>query len=147
MKITRRYILMIDSETLVKYNRYYFNEYPKRKKEPIQSTIPPSLNQWMIMPRMQMNATKQKWKEFGIWLVNFYGCTNLKIEKARVTYIYYFPTRARHDADNYNCKFLGDALVQSGMLVDDDFKHIEVTYRGFYSKENPRTEIIIEPID
>jgi sugar phosphate isomerase/epimerase len=69
-----------------------------------------------------MNNLKQRWKEFGTWVCNYYGCANLKIEKAKITYIYYFPTRIRHDADNYNCKFLGDSLVQSGTLIDDDFE-------------------------
>lgn len=141
------YLIVINNTTLKEYEKYYFETYPRRRVMPIKSPIPPSLNKWMIMPRRQMNNVKQSWKEFGIWLVNSYGYGNMKINKARITYTYYFPTKIRHDADNYNCKFIGDALVASGMLIDDDFNHVEVLYKGYHDKNNPRTEILIEVIE
>lgn len=64
-------------------------------------------------------------------------------ENSHITITYYFPTRARHDADNFAGKFLLDGLTKSGVIVDDDLKHITTTIRGEYDKENPRTEIEI----
>lgn len=136
--------IIIDNKTLEKYNKYYFKKYPKRKKVPITNPIPPSLNTWMVMRRFQMNHLKQTWKEFGEWLVDYYGYRNLNIDKCKITIKYYFGSLRRHDADNYTPKNLFDSFTVSGLLKDDDFNHVEsLTIKGSYSKENPRTEIII----
>lgn len=136
------YIIAIDKEIIEKYNEYYFSKYPKRKKVPITKPIPPSLNTWMVMRRFQMNHLKQVWKEFGVWLVNFYGYKDLNIEKCKIEIEYFFDSKRRHDADNYTPKNLFDSFTSSGFLVDDDFNHVEsLTIKGNYSKENPRTEI------
>jgi hypothetical protein len=96
--------LVIDNQSLEEYNKYYFTKYPKRKVPPIKNPIPPSLNQWMVMKRPQMNNEKQKWKEFIMWLVNKYNLQNQQIDNATITFTYYFKTRIRHDADNYTPK-------------------------------------------
>jgi len=138
-------LITIDNKILEQYNEYYFKKYPKRKVIPIKSPISPSLNQWMVMKRPAMNNEKQKWKEFIIWLVEHYGLENKKIEKATMTFTYYFKTKARHDSDNYTPKNIMDGFTQSGLLVDDDFEHIQMLcIKGGYDKENPRTEILIE---
>lgn len=136
------YVIVVDKGIIEKYNKYYFNKYPKRKKVPITKPIPPSLNTWMVMRRFQMNHLKQVWKEFGVWLVNFYGYKDLNIEKCKIEIEYFFDSKRRHDSDNYTPKNLFDSFTSSGFLVDDDFNHVEsLTIRGNYSKENPRTEI------
>ncbi len=136
--------LVIDNNVLEKYNEYYFQKYPKRKKVPISKPIPPSLNQWMVMPRFQMNNQKQIWKEFGQWLVSYYGYANKKIDKCHIIITYYFDSKRRHDADNYTPKNLFDSFTASGMLVDDDLDHVQsLTIKGYYCKSNPRTEIQI----
>ena len=133
---------------LLKNIKYYFEKYPKRKKFPIKKPIPPSLNTWMIMKRFQMNHEKQVWKEFGKWLVFYYKYNDLKIEFCKITIEYFFDSKRRHDADNYTPKNLFDSFTSSGLLVDDDFNHVEsLTIKGNYSKENPRTEITISYVD
>jgi len=137
--------LVIDNDTLQKYNSHYFKKYPKRKKIPINKPIPPSLNQWMIMPRHKMNAEKQKWKEFGEWLVSYYGYQNMQINKCDIVITYYFDSNRRHDSDNYTPKNLFDAFTASGLLVDDDFNHVQsLTIKGDYCKDNPRTVIEVK---
>jgi len=137
--------IIIDNNILEKYREYYFEKYPRRKNNPIKKPIPPSLNSWMIMRRFQMNHQKQVWKEFGEWLVNYYGYTNKKIDKCKIIIEYFFDSKRRHDADNYTPKNLFDSFTVSGLLIDDDFNHVEsLTIKGNYSKENPRTEIIFE---
>jgi Holliday junction resolvase RusA-like endonuclease len=136
--------LVIDNEVLKKYSEYYFDKYSRRKNIPIKKPIPPSLNTWMIMRRFKMNHEKQVWKEFGEWLVDYNGLRNKKIEKCRIEIEYFFDSKRRHDADNYTPKNLFDSFTVSGLLIDDDFNHVEsLTIKGNYSKENPRTEILI----
>ena len=97
------------------------------------------------MPRPQMNHEKQVWKEFGEWLVKYYGYESMKIEKCNITIVYYFGSKRRHDADNYTPKNLFDSFTSSGLLVDDDLDHVQsLTIKGNYCKERPRTEIYIE---
>ena len=136
--------ITIDKVILEKYREFYFKKYPRRKKTPIQKTIPPSLNSWMVMRRFQMNHQKQVWKEFGEWLVDYYCYRDLNIDKCKIEIEYYFDSKRRHDADNYTPKNLFDSFTSSGLLIDDDFNHVEsLTIKGNYSKENPRTEIRI----
>lgn len=139
--------ITIDNNELQEYLKLYFKKYPKRKVPPIKSPIPPSLNKWMIMKRPQMNNEKQNWKNFIIWLINKYNLQDKHIEKAIITFTYFFKTKARHDADNYVPKNILDGFTESGLLIDDDFNHIEMLcIKGGYDKENPRTEIEIKEI-
>jgi len=134
--------ITIDKKAIEQYTRYYFKKYPKRRKKPIEKPIPPSLNQWMVMKRYQMNHQKQTWKEFGKWLVKRDKLENMKINKCKIVIEYFFGDKRKRDSDNYTPKNLFDAFTVSGLLVDDDFNHVEsLTIKGNYSKENPRTEI------
>lgn len=142
-----KYLLIISKSTLKEYENYYFETYPKRRVFPFKKTIPPSLNEWSRMNHLKANTIKQQWKELIIWLADRQRISNLMIEKAVITYTYYFPTRIRHDADNYNGKFCNDGLTASGIIIDDDFDHIRVAYNGRYDKYNPRTEILIEQVE
>jgi len=136
--------IVINNNVLEKYLKYYFLKYPKRKKKPIENPIPPSLNAWMVMPRFQMNHQKQCWKEFGEWLVKYYNLENKNIDKCKIEIEYFFNSKRRHDSDNYTPKNLFDSFTSSGLLIDDDFNHVEsLTIKGNYSKEDPRTEIRI----
>lgn len=142
--ISNTLLLVINNDILKLYNDFYFKKYPRRKKIPIPKPIPPSLNQWMVLPRQQMNGEKQKWKEFGEWLVNHYGFANMQIESCKITITYYFDSKRRHDADNYTPKNLFDSFTSSGLLIDDDLNHVQsLTIKGDYCKEDPRTEILI----
>jgi len=140
--MTNEIKIVIDNKVLDKYYEWYFEQYPKRKKRNIVSPIPPSLNTWMIMPRFQMNAQKQSWKDFGNWVVTYHNFENKKLDKCKIIIEYFFGTKHRHDADNFTPKNLFDSFTVSGLLVDDDFDHVEsLTIKGNYSKDDPRTEI------
>lgn len=136
--------LIIDNDVLEKYFGYYFDKYPKRKKKPIDSPLHPSINKWMIMKRPQMNDVKQKYKEFITWFVEDQGHSNKKIQECSMTFVSYFKTKARRDLDNTVPKFMLDGLIESGLIVDDDYFHLKsLTLEGRYDKERPRTEIHI----
>lgn len=77
--------LVLDQDVLDRYAQYYFTEHPKAKKVPIEKPWHPSINQWCILPRIQMNALKQKWKDFGVWWIKDLGYDNLCLDSFEVT--------------------------------------------------------------
>ena len=136
--------LVIDNNILSEYNKHYFKLHPKAKKPPIEKPRHPSINQWMIMKRPQMNNTKQKWKDFMMWMVEYHGYKNLNIEKCEMKITTYFDINRRHDVDNTVPKFILDGLAESKFIADDDSKHlISLTLEVGVDKENPRTEIYV----
>lgn len=139
--------LVLDNKTLEKYNQYYFALHPKAKKVPIEKPYHPSINVWFTKKRIEMNALKQKWKDFTVWWVNDLGCQGKLLDRFTMTITIYFPTKARHDLDNQTPKFILDGFIEAGFIVDDDEKHLtSLTFKSGYDKENPRTEIEIEEI-
>ena len=136
--------LVIDNDTLAKYEKHYFSIHKKAKRKPIPHPYHESINTWMIMKRPAMNALKQRWKGFIVWFIEDQGYTNLRIEKCEMTYRVFYPTHRRHDTDNIVPKFIQDGFVQSGFVVDDDSEHItSLTLMCFVDIEHPRTEIIV----
>lgn len=141
--------LVFDDDTLRRYEEEcYFAKHPKAKKKPLAHPYQESMNVWMIMKRPQMNALKQKWKDFMVWFIEDQGYTNLHIERCEMTFTVYKPTHRRLDLDNNSPKFLLDGLVESGFVIDDDMNHIQsLTLRGGCDKDRPRTEILITNIE
>lgn len=138
--------LVFDEETLRRYEEEcYFVKHPKAKKPPIAHPYQESINVWMIMKRPQMNALKQKWKDFMVWFIEDQGYRNLRIERCEMIYTVYKPTRRRLDLDNNTPKFIQDGLVESGFVIDDDMEHImSLTLRGGVDRDRPRTEILVK---
>jgi hypothetical protein len=134
--------LVIDKDVLERYEQYYFELHPKAHKKPIPHPYHESINVWMIMKRPMMNALKQKWKDFICWFVNDKGYSNLHIDRCEISQTVFYPNNRRHDPDNSVPKFLLDGFVQSGMLIDDDSKHVEkLVLKCQVDIDNPRTEI------
>ena len=136
--------LILDSKVLERYNTYYFLEHPRAKKKPIEKPYHPSINTWCILPRIQMNALKQKWKDFVCFWMRLEKLENKKLDNFDITITVFFDTKRRHDVDNQVPKFILDGFTESGFIVDDDEKHLHsLTLKTEYDKENPRTEIEI----
>ena len=137
--------LEINEDVLTEYEAVYFAAHPRAKLRPISKPYHESINKWMIMKRMAMNNLKQKWKDFIIWFVASQGYTDFTIMKCRVTVDAYYPTARRHDIDNSCPKFILDGLVDSGLIYDDDMRHLtELVLHCDIDKERPRTEIYID---
>lgn len=135
-------LIVIDKQVLEKYNKLYFRLHPRAVKEPIETPFTPSINVWMIMKRPVMNRLKGIWKAFIVWLMKDKGFAGYKIDQCDIKFVMYFPTKARHDPDNYSPKFIMDGLTESGFIIDDDGKHIKsLTLVCEYDKDYPRTEI------
>ena len=112
--------LILDNGVLDKYNKYYFSEHPKAYKKPIEHPYHPSINIWFIMRRPEMNALKQKWKDFVIWWINDLGYANKQLDKFNITFTVYFDSKRRHDLDNQVPKFILDGFTESGFIIDDE---------------------------
>ena len=140
--------LVFDSDTLNKYEEYYFGIHTKAKKKPISNPYHESINVWMVMKRPMMNALKQRWKDFIVWFVEDQGYSNLHIEKCELSFSTYYSTHRRHDVDNSTPKFIIDGLVESGFIVDDSSEHItKITLECLVDTNRPRTEIIVKILD
>lgn len=106
---------------------------------------PPSLNKFAGRGNSwAYREDKRAWTE-AVWA----ACKSCKDRPktpytfAEVDIHYVFPTRARHDADNYAGKFLLDGLTKAGVILDDDMAHIRVSVSGSYDRQNPRTIITV----
>ena len=137
--------LTLDQTVLDKYNKYYFLEHPKAKKVPIEHPWHPSINVWCILPRIQMNALKQKWKDFVKFWMKLEKLENRQLDNFDIILTVFFNTRRRHDTDNQVPKFILDGFTESGFIVDDDEKHLHsLTLKCDYSPNHPRTEILVK---
>ena len=140
--------LTIDNSVLERYNKYYFSLHPKAHVPPIKQPYHESINAWLVMRRPAMNSLKQKWKDFIKWLVEEQGYSNLHIERCEISQNIFYSTNRRHDCDNTTPKAILDGLVESGMIVDDDFNHVtKVILMCGVDKLNPRTELCITVLD
>lgn len=138
----KRITIVIDDAVLDEYAAYYFTLHPRAVKRPIEKPYHPTMNSWMIMKRPQMNALKQKWKEFVIWLVRREGYENLGLERCGMRLMTYYATSRRHDVDAGTPKFILDGFAESGMIVDDDYLHLRpLVLDCGVDKDRPRTEI------
>ena len=109
--------------------------------------VPPSLNKFAGRTNSwEYRNEKKRWTEAVMWAAagqrpkEPYPLADVKI-------LYYFPSRRRHDADNYCGKFLLDGLTKAGIIVDDDFAHIRLGVAGAVDAAEPRTIITVEPIE
>ena len=133
--------LVLDQVVLDEYTKHYFKLHPKAKKVPIPKPRHESINQWCILPRIQMNALKQKWKDFVCFWMKLEGLDNRQLDNFDVVSTVFFDTKRRHDVDNTVEKFIFDGFSESGFIVDDDEKHLRsLTLKTGYDKDNPRTE-------
>ena len=108
----------------------------------ILDDIPPSNNKFKgRQNHWEYRNLKKQWEALV-----FYKCRprpKKPLENQFVIITYFFPTRARHDPDNYNGVFILDGLVKAGIIKDDNFDCITLLLDGDYDKDNPRTEIEI----
>ena len=70
----------------------------------------------------------------------------------KITYTIYYPNKRKFDVDNIGAivgKFTHDALVEAGILEDDNHHYIsEIHYVfGAVDKDNPRCDVVIEELN
>lgn len=73
---------------------------------------------------------------------------NKNFKKISLEFTYYKPTKAKRDRSNILCiveKYFCDAMVEIGMIYDDNDDHIESTFykSGGIDRINPRVDVAI----
>lgn len=109
--------------------------------------VPPSINRFAGRTNAwEYRAAKKHWTEAVAWAARAQR-PHEPYQRARVEILYYFPDRRRHDADNYAGKFLLDGLTHAGIIVDDDFSHIQLGVAGAVDAREPRTVITVTEME
>jgi len=72
--------------------------------------------------------------------------------KIMITYKLFVESNRRSDIDNVMSvikKYFQDALVESGVIIDDNYNHIVINMESFggVDKDNPRVEATVAEID
>lgn len=111
--------------------------------------VPPSLNRFAGRENSwEYRNEKRMWTESVVWLVRSGSLAPKEpYKRAAVEILYYFPTAARHDPDNYAGKFLLDGLTAAGVIEDDSFAHITLAVAGAVDRKEPRTVITVKEVD
>lgn len=93
-------------------------------------------------------APSEKFNQYQRDAGYFIGARRVNDYPVNIKCTFYMPTRRRVDLTNL-LEAIDDILVHYGVVDDDDNEHIggHDGSRVLYDKDNPRTEIIIEPLD
>lgn len=111
-------------------------------------SLPLNLNHYRNAHFHVLNNMKVQFKEAISSQLNFPKFE----EPVKISYVLYPPTKREIDISNVLCivdKYFCDALVESGLLVDDNFKYLpQVEFRfGGVDRVNPRAEAFIEKLN
>jgi len=114
----------------------------KNSQQIIMKKLPGGSQRPIIIPSKQYKEYEQKCKDQIV-------AQGIKIDyPVNVQAMYYMPTRRRVDLVNLH-EALHDVLVKCEVLEDDNSKIIVATdgSRVMYSKDNPRTEVVITAME
>lgn len=128
---------MIDSrekETIIiEFNQEGYNSWigdfkrrnPRKRKLYVDGIMCRSLNKMLVIQnRVVQNTYKQAYKDYGKYIVEkFYGMKDLGIISTELEIKFTFPTKVRHDLDNYmgGVKEILDSFTESGLIVEDNY--------------------------
>lgn len=120
-------IIEFTEDNLNEFLSEYYKTHRKGKKPIIESPMARSLNKMLVITnRIVQNTHKQNMKAYTCFVVKKLGLENLGISSANLNIHFVFPTKIRHDLDNFlgGCKEQIDGFSESGLIVDDDYSHI-----------------------
>ena len=99
---------------------------------------------------------RKKYKVVRNYRLNSYAgcrvnrcCPDNPWEKASARYVFYWKDKRRRDIMNANAamKPAMDGIVDAGIIVDDDYKHLTHETTEFkFDKDNPRVEITVSEV-
>ena len=107
-----------------------------------------NLNNYRNTHYHSLNKSKVNYAELVSSLL---GDNTKTYDQIKLTYTYYPKDKRKRDISNICSivdKYFCDSLVELGIIPDDNYEHLkEVKYVfGGIDRENPRVEVIIEPI-
>lgn len=151
----KRIKVVFNKQMIEEYTESYFKHYPNRRKQPLEFLGKkrlgqlPSWNRVINCPnRIVQNQWKQELSDYTSYIINKLGINDANIDKCIVVAKQYQSTKAKSDSDNIYLKSSLDALVKGGVLVEDNYTVLNPCILStFHDKQNPRTEIIIYPLD
>lgn len=121
-------VLEFTQELLDEYIKHYFKINPRCRKIPILKPMVRSLNAILVITnRIVQNNHKKNYKLMSEWVVQKQGLSMLGISSCDLEVHFTFPTKVRHDLDNYagGCKEIIDGLTDVGLINADDYFHIK----------------------
>lgn len=118
-------IVEFNQEGYEKWVKDFKKRNPKKRKLYVDGVMCRSLNKMLVIQnRIVQNTYKQAYKDYGKFIVEEYnGLKDLGISSADLEIKFTFPTRVRHDLDNYigGVKEVMDAFTESGLIVEDNY--------------------------
>ena len=120
-------------EIIIEFNEEGYDEWvkdfkkrnPRKRKLYVEGVMCRSLNKMLIIQnRVVQNTYKQAYKDYGKFIVEqIHGLKDLGISSADLEIKFIFPTKVRHDLDNYmgGVKELMDSFTESGLIVEDNY--------------------------
>jgi len=123
---------------------------PRKKSKGKRISL--NLNEYRNMKYFTLNIAKKLYRDI-VWdafiIANRQGVT--LNPPFRLTYTIYAPNKRRFDVSNVASvadKWACDALVELGLMDDDDYLHVPVVVYQFggVDKGNPRCELTIEEL-
>ena len=132
--------VVIDNDTIKRYHIYDAKVNPKNayvyrkakntaseQKLFILRPLPHSLNQWMTLKSNLMNLLAIRWHNFIIWYITYEHpeMKDIRLTNAHIGFFFVKTTLHRWDIDNLCEKHIMDGLVQSGVLIDDDYLNVK----------------------
>ena len=120
-------VVEFNQDNLDRFLNEYYKTHRKGKKPIVESPMSRSLNKMLVITnRIVQNAHKQNMKAYTCFVVKDLGLENLGISSANLNVHFVFPTKIRHDLDNFlgGCKEQVDGFSEIGLIVDDDYSHI-----------------------
>lgn len=111
------------------------------------NNFPPTQNELRRMHFREQAKKKLEWEGIVGWLVKQQKIQ--PVEKAMITYEFYFKNERRRDPDNYAAcaKAIQDGLVKAGILPDDNFNHVpELTIRQGGVSKQPYILVILDEV-
>ncbi|NSW83987.1 MAG: hypothetical protein HPY90_12080 [Syntrophothermus sp.] len=100
-----------------------------------------------ILPRTQDMIKKTIMRNYWYTLMNHVlQKVNVHYDAIILTLKIFYPTRNSWDVDNRPVKFIIDSLRYNRVIADDSWDKLGLQILGGYDPDNPRTEIIIEPM-
>ena len=93
-------------------------------------------------PRLVDNPRVKEWRnKTAEWLKDHADVAGLEGKQVVACYTFYMKDKTRRDIDNM-ISSVNDALVQAGILSDDNWKVLRIgSAEAYLDKENPRAEI------
>lgn len=136
-------VIEFNNENLSRFLELYYKTHRKGKKPIIESPLPRSMNQILIVKnRIIQNSHKQHRGEYVEFMIRELDLVELGICKCDLEIEFVYPTKGRRDIDNYlgGIKEYMDSFTDLGVICDDSYEFIQsIKATAKYEKGKQKT--------